>query len=178
MKKIISEYLSFIQEGYILSDKTISVDLHKFEEDTSSGLFILGIAGSGKTTIGKLLSDKYHVIVNSTDECIDIPSTSGYLKCVKKLVMNNSVILEGVGNAEIAVRNNQAWNKIMKSPCIFMGLSVVKSNYRSFMRRYKKNGKLKPFHQLHINNLLLFQKQLNKIRKARINYPNSIVKEL
>ena len=43
---------------------------------------------------------------------------------------------------------------------------------------YKKNGKLKPFHQLHINNLLLFQKQLNKIRKARIEFSDAVIKEL
>lgn len=49
-----------IQEGYLLSDKDISVNLLDFEQGKKKKLLIIGVMGSGKTTIGEKLSKVYN----------------------------------------------------------------------------------------------------------------------
>lgn len=50
----ITKYI--LNEGYVLSDKTISVNLDKFESGESNKLLIIGVCGSGKTTWAEFLS--------------------------------------------------------------------------------------------------------------------------
>jgi ABC-type proline/glycine betaine transport system ATPase subunit len=48
-----------IQERYLLSDHTISIDLDKFESGESRKLVIAGLSGAGKSTLGRYLAEKY-----------------------------------------------------------------------------------------------------------------------
>ncbi len=45
---MINTYLQYIQEGYLFSDKTISIDLNKFESGESNKLIVMGLSGSVK----------------------------------------------------------------------------------------------------------------------------------
>jgi len=53
---MIDEYLKYIQEGYLLSDKNVSVNLKDFESGEKNKLLIIGVMGSGKTTWAEFLS--------------------------------------------------------------------------------------------------------------------------
>jgi len=44
----------------IISNKTISVNLDKFESNQSNNLLIIGLIGSGKTTLANYLAKKYN----------------------------------------------------------------------------------------------------------------------
>ena len=68
---MIDEYLQYIQEGYIFDDKNISLDLYKFENGESNLLLVAGIAGAGKSTLGKKLAKKYKCgYIESDDPCL------------------------------------------------------------------------------------------------------------
>ena len=58
---------SILFESKIFSDKTISVDLHKFESGEADKLFIIGMSGSGKTTLGEHLAKQYKCKYYDTD---------------------------------------------------------------------------------------------------------------
>ena len=58
---MLEEYLNQIQEGYLFSDKTISVNLKHFEQLGEHKLLIVGVLGSGKTSLGEYLAKKYKV---------------------------------------------------------------------------------------------------------------------
>ena len=64
---MLESYLQHIQEGYLFSDKTISVNLNDFESGKKNKLIVVGVMGSGKTTIGEHLSKKYKVKWISVD---------------------------------------------------------------------------------------------------------------
>ena len=66
---IIENYLQNIQEGYIFSDKTISIDLDKFISGESNKLIIAGLSGGGKTTLCRYLAEKYNAECYETDDC-------------------------------------------------------------------------------------------------------------
>ncbi len=53
---MIDFYLQYIQEGYILSQSPISVGLEEFENKENDKLLIIGLCGSGKTTLAEFLS--------------------------------------------------------------------------------------------------------------------------
>jgi ATP-dependent protease Clp ATPase subunit len=57
----LNHYLNYIQEGYILSNKNISVNLKDFETGKKNKLLIVGTMGSGKTTLAEKLAKKYRV---------------------------------------------------------------------------------------------------------------------
>ncbi len=58
---MIDSYLGYLIEGYVLSDKDLSVNLDKFEDGSMKKLLIFGPCGSGKSTTGRVLSKKYNV---------------------------------------------------------------------------------------------------------------------
>jgi len=58
---MIDKYLNSIQEGYVLSDKTISINLSKFQSGIKKKLLVLGVSGSGKTTLGEKLAKQLKV---------------------------------------------------------------------------------------------------------------------
>jgi len=66
---MLEQYLLSIQEGYLLSDKTVSINLSRFVSKKENKLLIIGVPGSGKTSIGEYLVKKYKVpeFVSDTD---------------------------------------------------------------------------------------------------------------
>ena len=68
--KIISDYIDYLHEGYLFDDKTISIDLDKFESGESNVLLITGSPGSGKTTLSHYLENKYKCEVIHLDDYI------------------------------------------------------------------------------------------------------------
>jgi len=64
---MIDQYLKHLQEGYLLSDKTISVNLDQFLSGQKNKLLIIGVMGSGKTTIGEKLAKQLKVKWYSLD---------------------------------------------------------------------------------------------------------------
>ena len=171
--KVIKSYLDYIQEGYILSDKTISVDLDKFESGKSDELLIVGLIASGKTTLGRHLRKKYKVDLYNTDECEleskDEPIEK-FVKCAIDMVKSKKrSIVEGI--ALIDLYTEFGYKKELQSyPMILMGRSVLSSSFKSFQRGYKAW-----LHQTKMN-ITMAQKRLSAVRKDRIKQPGAIVK--
>ena len=100
---ILENYLQSIQEGYVFSDKTISIDLDKFISGERNKLISAGLSGSGKTTFCKYFANKNDIECFETDHCFDsmreIPNFQEYgyntfivrekhLKDISTLVLN------------------------------------------------------------------------------------------
>jgi GTPase SAR1 family protein len=66
---MIDKYLDHIQEGYLINERTISIDLDKFESGESNKLLVVGLSGGGKSTLSKYLSKKYNCYHNELDDC-------------------------------------------------------------------------------------------------------------
>jgi len=182
----IAKYLNMIQEGYLLSDKNISVDLAKFESGESNKLLVVGLIGSGKTTLGKYLAKEYKAKSLHTDKCIswsldehppNEKQFKEYMSCVKQMISSNTKsVVEGVGPLGLFNMNQK---DVLNHPMIIIGKSVTASSLQAILR----NRKIKEsqfwkllFTQTKMN-LTLFQKQISAIRKARVNMPGAIVKE-
>jgi ABC-type oligopeptide transport system ATPase subunit len=157
---IIDNYLEYIQEGYILDDKSISIDLDKFENGESNKLIIVGLSGGGKTTLGKYLAEKYNCYYNELDNCCRKSLTKEELdeyrkdmktaikpkffkifndKCFKPaLLSNRREVLEGP--------IYQSYNMfpttrplVNKHPVIILGTSALKSSWNRIIRTSKKH---------------------------------------
>jgi len=150
----------FLNESILFSDKTVSCDLHTWGKNKNT-LFIVGLPGSGKSTIGKVMAKKYNAEYFELDQLWkDIvqkyhpewnpfeggpnpmdPKTFAKHSIVAikdKMRKSNKLILEGVQIIGF-------WNKvplfkkmISSYPCIILGDSILKSAWRS-TRRFFKN---------------------------------------
>lgn len=141
--KIIDEYLNQIQEGYILTDKSFSVDLKKFESGQSKILLIDGISGAGKSTLGKKLAKKYKCKIFESDfPCSVQQDKKNPIECFKEQYRkikrsNQRYIIEGVLVHYSAL---DGWNKkltpffneIKHAPIIIVGASVLRTMYRHY----------------------------------------------
>lgn len=70
---------NFLNENLVFSEKTICIDPEKMK--SSNVLIIVGAPGSGKSTLGKSLSEKYGVKLYGTDEWVN----AWYWKHVKPI---------------------------------------------------------------------------------------------
>lgn len=158
MNEIIDLYLSRIQEGYILSDKTISVNLDDFESGKNKKLLIIGMSGSGKTTLGEKLAKKYRVKWISIDSYWwrlrqkyfkDAPNTDETeRKLIKKLVEfvidtiknNERLIIEGVDILNIYSEFPKYRKIILNQSLIILGLSSLRAGIRAGIRNRKREG--------------------------------------
>lgn len=177
----------FINEGYFISDKTISVDLDKFISGESNKLLILGLTGSGKTTMGRKLSRKMNIKSISTDDCpFDWANyhkgdkedkskiLNKYMDCSESMVTNKSrIILEGVGLIETYWERPNFRSTMLKYPCIIIGTSALKSSIRASKR---SKAFMLDVH-FYRTNFTVFQKMLSKFKKDRLSIKDSIVKE-
>ncbi len=170
-----------ILEGYIFSDKTISIDLDKFESGESNKLLITGLSGGGKTTLGKYLSKKYSAEFFDTDwlgsetKGLDLTKEEKVeykRKRFFELITNDKrLIIGGIG---ILTRYKFPETKqvILKLPHIFLGVSLLKSSLRVLMRPpqdLKNNtGRIKSFINMGKENINLFYDMINNIKKERI----------
>ena len=155
---IIEPYLRHIQEGYFLSDKTISIDLHKFESGESKKLIIAGLSGAGKTTLGNYLAKKYNCYFNDGDKCcrkaLDSsniglfserkPSEQSHLfklffdKCFKPMLLSNRIeVIDGV-LYQIYNLFPKTQSFINKYPVIIIGKSALKSVWGRSQRAFRK----------------------------------------
>jgi len=195
--KIINNYLNYIQEGYIFSDKTISIDLHKFESGESRKLFIIGVAGSGKTSTGKILAKKYNTEVCSLDSCWDkflvnnrpnpkksqnVSQMNKFVyKCFNDIIKDNKCkIVEGVNIMNVCEKESNINSFVMKQPCIIMGRSALFGSLKGAIRNHKRGEENFIMGLIHLGyeNLTNFEKSLNEFKKERMSKPNAIVKEL
>ncbi len=184
----------FLQEGYILSDKTISVNLEKFENGSEKKLLIIGSAGSGKTSVGKILSKKYKVPIYNTDDInsnvrndlnmYDIDEVSKSLddkadelifQNIKKLIQSpEKSIVEGVGLMDPGLRKY-----ILHLPMIIMGRSSLYSALKGSGRvRGGNRSRIHEFWLLTKHNIKKIEKELQSIHQVISNDKTKIIKKL
>ena len=120
---MLEEYLNQIQEGYLLSDKTISVNLKHFEQLDEHKLLIVGVLGSGKTSLGEYLAKKYKVDFFSDKSGMEVA-----LKSTKRM------IIEGGQIATLYKQKPELRKFIIDQPMILIGLSAIKAGIRADKR--------------------------------------------
>jgi len=159
---ILNSYLTQIQEGYILTDKSFTVDLQKFENGESKILLIDGISGSGKSTLGKKLAKKYKCKLWQSDfPCLSEQDKHDPVKCFQEKYRkikksNQRYIVEGV---MVHFSCLDGWhpkltpffNEIKYDPIIVVGASILITMYRyykqsdqefwKFIRNFLKFGR-------------------------------------
>lgn len=140
----VQNYLDKINEGYIFSDRTVSIDLKKFESGESNILLITGISGSGKSTLGRKLAKEYNAKYIASDfPCLtDNPHKKDPEGCFRNTynriskTKKTKYILEGVlvyYSCLDGWRPNlhPFFNKIKNEPMIILGTSILKTMYRN-----------------------------------------------
>jgi len=162
--------ISKSQEGYFLSDKNLSINLDKFESNEVMKLLIFGHRGSGKSTIGKILSKKYKVPLLEIDQLYwnkryKIKLSRQYLEIIVKLIKmlkdNKRMIIEGVDWINL-YKNHKKYRPIMlKQSMIILGLSSWKSSLR-VKKRYVPNKILT------CRSYKIFEKNLKQIEKDEV----------
>lgn len=161
---MINSYLHYLQEGYIFSNKTISVNLNKFEKNDVNKLLIIGISGSGKSSLGEYLSKKYNVDFFSDE----------YKGLEEALTNSKRMVIEG--NELLELYKNKFYKQIiLNQAMIIIGLSALKSGIRADNRDGLVLGKVKKLKDWHLfirKNFLYFQKDLNTLRKDIMNLKN------
>lgn len=168
----IIQYLFYLQEGYILSDKTISINLNEFENKNKNKLLITGLGGSAKTSLSEYLSKKYN-----TSICSD-----SYKDILNELQnkSNKRIIIEGMQIFVIYKEHPKLRQVILDQPMIIMGMSAIKAGYRADKRDGTVPGKVKNWKDTYIfvrKNITYYQKLLNKFRNDAIKIPNAKIKE-
>ncbi len=176
---LINNYLNIIQEAYLFSDDTISIDLDKFESGESNKLLIIGFSGSGKSTLGKYLSKKYNCKYEELDECYKEPVSEKNIQtdCILSILKNNKKsVVEGIGIIEVIddLKNNKSIN-IYDFPVIILGKSSIKSAYYSVIRDISPFN-MDNFKQVHELNFKLLPKLINQFKKERINKDSNVQK--
>jgi len=160
MSYIIDEYLEDLNEGLIFSNKTISVDMDKFISGKSKKLLVVGPAGSGKTTIGKILAKKYKAKFVEGDLCWEKskkkypePPTDPeeyddfeniYYTCLQKIVKSPTrAVIEGIGFLELFTNESDDTYKklILDMPAVIVGTSTIKSTLRTYSRAKQAKAK-------------------------------------
>ena len=165
----LNNFLDRIQEGMLFSDKTLAFDLDKFIKSKDGKLIIIGAAGSGKSTIGKKIANKYKVKYFEGDYCWEAAEkkypdfnndekeyskmNDMYYKClVKKLQSPGKLVVEGIGFLEIYNGSKEEKEFILNYPVIILGTSMLKSSLRAYKRakQFKRANKdtLSPVAQL------------------------------
>lgn len=201
---MLNKYLNYIQEGYLFSDKTISIDLDKFESGEINKLIIIGLSGAGKTTLGNHLSKQYKCQLLSTDVCMKKKMTEEdyryflmpkstkdknlwkkyYNLCFKpSLLSNEKLILDGPFYQPYHLCP-ETRTLINKYPVIILGKSALKAVWdRSFriLATNKRNnkektlfGKIDMIRRGIILNFKQLEPQINFFRKERIKISNDI----
>ncbi len=147
-----------INEGYFISEDTISIDLHKFESGESNILFIVGESGAGKSTLGNYFVDKYNCDHYDTDDCpylkkearkhwnevekswLTFPKkhwSIGFKKCVSpKLKQKKKLVIAGGMTYQAYYATPSVRKEINKVPIIILGKSAFKAAIDRTRREY------------------------------------------
>jgi hypothetical protein len=188
---LISENIKeLIQEGYLISDETISVDLHKFESGECNKLIISGLFGSEDGHVGNQLSMKYNCIcytgfgilmeiaLNPDYKKYPIKKISElYQKRIIKLLTNKERCII-TGFSFIMSMINKSLNIIpiiSKLSCIFVGDSILKTSWKIAIT---SNRIVNPLILIIITltNFITIQRYENQLKKARCLVKPSIIK--
>jgi Cdc6-like AAA superfamily ATPase len=165
-KLMLNQYLESLQEGYIFSDKTISINLDDFEKGTISTLFIIGNSGSGKTTLTNHLSKKYKTEVVYTDN--DFRDINNLVKNSKR------IIIEGVDLLWFYPKNKQL---MLNQSMIIFGTSALKGAIKAAIRNKEDGMPWKRMIKLFKINFQNIEKRLKVLRKDVVKMPNIDIKE-
>jgi len=181
-----------LREAYVFSDKTISIDLSKFESGESNILLIAGLPASGKTTLGMKLAKKYNATIFKTDECLNEgkglnnkvfkdaetcyrDSFISAKKSAKRYVMEGVLVywscikLDNKGLTPF-------FNQQKDAPVIILGTSVIKTFWQGWQRD-KDEESLRDIYKWYIKNNIKDNKVLNIYKQARGNVPDVDIKE-
>ena len=189
---MIDEYLDFIQERKLFSNKTISIDLDKFISGESNKLLIGGLSGAGKSTLCVHLSKKYKAECFMTDKCVlrmknvdkflgeknrslkimkDI-FREGYFDCVRPGMKNNKrQVIEGGFLWEGYVLFPETRSYLNQFPVIIIGSSALKASFKVFKRSKEKHDFLhavKKIPMIYDRNFKSLSKQIDLFRKERL----------
>jgi DNA replication protein DnaC len=167
---MIDEYLNSIQEGYVLSGKTISVNLSEFQSGRKKKLLIIGVLGSGKTSLGQYLKEKYNVPYFFSD-------TAGLEQALKS---PKRMVIETIEIASLYMERPEYRKLILSMSMIIIGLSALVAGLRADKRDGTVLGQVKDKKDMYIStrdNLTYFQKRLKYLRKDVITLPNADIKE-
>ena len=149
---MIDEYLDYIHEGYIISNKTIMIDFDKFIK--GGRLFIIGFSGSGKTGIAKAIEKKFRVKVCNLDSAWDrfgepnVPTKAGdewndlqddANKHMFEMIKDKRGcrVTEGI-QLIFPPLISHIKPMLMKEACIIMGKSALKSVVDATLRNKRK----------------------------------------
>ena len=173
---ILENIQKLIQEAYIFSDKTISVDLHKFESGEVDKLLISGLSGGGKTSTGNYLKDKYSVPLIDTDDLND--ELNDLILSNKRCIISGIGIAKRYSGAKVPEHElNRMKQTILNSSFIFLGKSLLKSSFDGYLRnRKKENNPYSLYDSIKIN-FNKFYKNEMQLRKDRCAVPQSVIKE-
>ena len=195
MSYVSEQYI--LKEGLLISDKTISIDLHKFESGESNMLFIIGLPASGKSTIGKILAKKYNANYIESDWIFEPPKgvnvddfdpekefRNKYRELKNK---NKKYVIEGVlvywsCFKELVTQGlHPFFKEIQNEPFIILNISILQGLIRGYKRDRKSNKKrdreLSTIFRRYVKNNLEDTKYLKQFIKARTSVSNTIVKE-
>lgn len=189
---MIDPITKYMLEGYIFTNKTISVNLSDFESRKNNKLIIVGVMGSGKSTIGKNLAKKYKVKWISIDSFWwrlkqkyfkDVEMNAKEMKnklqdkfedlVIKYLKSNERMIIEGINLLEPKYRK-----LVLKHSMIILGISSLKSGIRAAKRnRERENEGWKTYYWLIKLNMKKIEPYLKTLRKDAINISNVKIEE-
>jgi adenylate kinase family enzyme len=133
----------------------------------------VGLAGSGKTTLANDLSKKYGVKYYSTDDMLKKFDWNDFIKKITKLINSpERKIIEGVSilgfmypdSGEQPIRK-----KVLSFPTVILGSSLVKSNFRRFLKHKNFKRVVKNF-KVFNNKLEQFRKDL---KRSKMSEPKS-----
>jgi adenylate kinase family enzyme len=151
MIDIITQYI--LNEGYVLSDKTISINLSKFQSGIKKKLLVLGVSGSGKTTLGEKLSEQFKVKWISIDSLYwrikqrdfkNVNETKEQLvkkvheEVISYLKSNERMVIEGIDILELYHNEPKYRNLILKQPVILLGISSLRAGIRAAKRNRER----------------------------------------
>ncbi|MHA1800566.1 MAG: AAA family ATPase [Candidatus Heimdallarchaeaceae archaeon] len=193
---MIDPITQYILEGYLFSDKTISVNLDDFKNGTKKKLLIVGVMGSGKTTLGEKLSKDMKVKWYSLDsfwwrikekhfkdktykelsrEENDRLFELFEQEVFKVLRRNERSIIEGINMLSPKFRS-----LVMKQSMIILGVSSIIGGIRAGKRNRERGDDEATWRLLYwmtIKNINLVEPLVKKFRKDVQKIPNVDIKE-
>jgi len=189
--------LYILQEAYIKSDKTISIDLDKFINGETDKLLIAGLSGGGKSTLCKHLARQYNAECFETDHCaswLDLVSKYGASKSPKAILPKevfqdgyyNCIIPRMKKNKRQIVEGGLLWQgyvllpetrkELNKYPVIIFGVSSLKASLRLIKRRLDrgKTVTLRNLWKIYLRNFVQLKGLLNTFKSERLKAGGNI----
>ena len=187
---MIDPITQYLLEGYLMSDKTISIDMDKFISGESNKLIIAGLSGGGKSTLCRIMAKKPGVGCFETDNCgsflSDLRSKAdwdpkalppkevfkkAYIDCVRPRLKNGiKEILDGGIVWETYLFYPQFRKELNKYPAIIFGASSLRSSIQVLKRRKDVGKKTGPaaLWKIFLRNFVQLNKMLEEFRRLRL----------